>query len=107
MTFPLQAPPGGIPLHDALRNALSWHAALAAVQVSLRDGRASLSASCAGVGCVLTANPTANPTANDTANDTAAGGATFSSHLSGGGAAAVRGAGPNPNPTTLTLTLQP
>ena len=101
MTVPLQAPPGGIPLRDALRDALSWHAALAAVQVPLRDGRATLSASCTGVGCML---PPATYSANDTetATNTAAEGA-----VSGGGAAAVRRAGPNPNPTTLTLTLQP
>ena len=99
MTVPLQAPPGGVPLREALRDALSWHAALAAVQVPLRGGRATLSASCIGVGCML---PPATYSANDTATATAAVGA-----VSGGGAAAVRRAGPNPYPTTLTLTLQP
>ena len=107
MILLLQAPPGGIPLRDALRDALSWHAALAVVQVPLHDGRASLSpnlnpnpnpnpnpnqvplgdgraslsASCTGKGCVL---PPATATA--TTNDTAAVVA-----LSGGGGLATAG----------------
>ena len=85
MLLLLQAPTGGIPLRAALRDALSWHAALTAAHVPLHDGRASLSARCVWAGCV----PRAYPPTSDT--PTAAPGG-----VTGGGEAAVRRARPSP-----------